>query len=224
MQIRAAFEFLKQTLTLGLAGIAGVAALFTDPTRIPADTVSKWAILGGAIGLGGVVLFAIMGLSSYANLLTATASSDAVVRKCAPTYAKGVRDHARVVVLALTVAFIGIGFFACYRLFSAPTTGTPESAIEMAAALISKETKQPPDRLYLMRMEADDDAFTVTYQVAATSSEGNGTCVEEGRERHPPHTAKEALTESCSDIRATSHQAPPARRFMCSRKWLMYYL
>jgi hypothetical protein len=165
------FEFLKQTLTLGSAGIAGVAALFTDPTRVPADTFSKWAIFGGAVGLALVVAFAIMGLSAYANLLAVNASENAEMRKRAPLYANGVRDHARVVILGLTIGFLGIGLFAGYRLFFAPATGTPENAIEAAAALVSKETKQDRDVLYLTQMEADSDAYTVTYFATAINSD-----------------------------------------------------
>jgi hypothetical protein len=165
------FEFLKQTLTLGSAGIAGVAVLFTDPARVPADTFSKLAIFGGTIGLALVVAFAIMGLSAYANLLTVMASGDADMRKRAPVYANGVRDHARVVILGLTIGFLGMGLFAGYRLFFVPATGTPEIAIEAAAALISNEAKQPRDVLYLTRMEADSDAYTVTYIVTVTNSE-----------------------------------------------------
>jgi hypothetical protein len=51
------FEFLKQTLTLGLAGIGGVAALFTDPSRVPGDTFSNWVLAGA--GLVFVVAFAV---------------------------------------------------------------------------------------------------------------------------------------------------------------------
>lgn len=164
------FEFLKQALTLGSAGIAGVAALFTDPARVPADTLSKWAIFGGAVGLAIVVAFAIMGLSAYANLLTVTSSGDARVRSRAPAYAKGVRDHARVVIIGLTIGFLGIGLFASWRLFLVSPAGTPEAAIEAAGTMVSGQTKQPRDTLYLTRIEADRDAYIVTYHVAATKS------------------------------------------------------
>lgn len=164
------FEFLKQTLTLGLAGIGGVAALFTDPTRVPGDTFSKWSVLCGSIGLGVVVLFAIMGLSAYANLLTATASSDPTMQPRVPFYAKGVRNHARVVIVGLSVTFLGIGAFALNRLF-APSAATPESAVVAAAKFVSTQANLTPDRINFIRMVAENDAFVVTHSVPVTGTE-----------------------------------------------------
>jgi hypothetical protein len=166
------FEFLKQTLTLASAGLAGIAALFTDPTRIPADSLSKGAILIAGITLAVAIYFSVMGLSVYANLLTTTAREAAGENPepSASFYAKGLRNHARGVIVGLFLAFIAIGFFAGYRLFST-AAGTPETAIETASALISKETKQPPDLLYLTRLEADTDTFTVSYSVPALNSD-----------------------------------------------------
>jgi hypothetical protein len=166
------FEFLKQTLTLASAGIAGIAALFTDPARIPADSLSKGAILIAGIGLAVAVYFSVTGLSVYANLLTATARKAAGEHPepSVSYYAKGLRNHARGVIIGLFLAFIAIGFFAGYRLLST-TVGTPEAAIETALALVSKETKQPPDLLHLTRLEADNDTFTVSYFVPALNSD-----------------------------------------------------
>lgn len=83
------FEFLKQTLTLGLAGIGGVAALFTDPSRVPSDTFSKWVLVLAGAGLVFVVAFAVMGLSAYANLLTVSAKISRNT-KDVEKYSKGV--------------------------------------------------------------------------------------------------------------------------------------
>lgn len=120
------FEFLKQTLTLGLAGIGGVAALFTDPSRVPSDTFSKWVLVLAGAGLVFVVAFAVMGLSPYANLLTVSAKISRNT-KDVEKYSKGVRDHARVVIIALSVALAGTITFAVNRLFAPPTT--PEGAV-----------------------------------------------------------------------------------------------
>jgi hypothetical protein len=167
------FEFLKQTLTLGSAGLAGIAALFTDPARIPADRLSKFAVLGAGMALGAVVCYSVMGLSVYANLLTATATEVAGKPPPKPVlfYVNGLRYHARGVVLGLFVAFVAIGFYAGYRLFFVTAAGTPEAAIETASLLVSKETKQPADTLYLTRMDTDNDAFIVTYFVTLTNSD-----------------------------------------------------
>jgi hypothetical protein len=156
------FEFLKQTLTLGLAGIGGVAALFTDSSRVPSDTFSKWVLLCAGAGLMFVVAFAIMGLSAYANLLTVAAkvprNEDQVT-----VYSKGIRDHARVVIISLSLALIGTVAFAVNRLFT--SSATPESAVTAAADFVAKETKLTIDRIHFTGMATDNDAYVVTYSV-----------------------------------------------------------
>jgi membrane-bound ClpP family serine protease len=162
------FEFLKQTLTLGLAGIGGVAALFTDPSRIPSETLPRWLLICAGAGLLFVVAFAIMGLSAYANLLTVTAkvpSDETEVAK----YSKGVRNHARVVIIALFVALIGTATFALDRLFA--SSATPESAVTAAADFVAKETKLTTDRLHFTGMVVDNDAYVVTYSVPTTGND-----------------------------------------------------
>lgn len=162
------FEFLKQTLTLGLAGIGGVAVLFTDPARVPGDTFSKWMLLCAGAGLLFVVAFAIMGLSTYANLLTVTAK-DPRIDDEVTKYQKGVRNHARVVILALFVTLIGTVAFAVNRLFV--SSATPESAVVAAADFIAKETKLTADRIHFTGMATENDAYIVTYSVPTTGND-----------------------------------------------------
>ncbi|MDT4738437.1 hypothetical protein [Bradyrhizobium sp. WYCCWR 12699] len=161
------FEFLKQTLTLGLAGIGGVAALFTDPSRVPSDTLSKWVLVLAGAGLLFVVAFAVMGLSAYANLLTVTAkvpqNPDDVDK-----YSKGVRGHARVVIIALSLALAGTVTFAVNRLF-APAT-TPDGALTTAAGFVAKETGLTSDRIHFDKIETDSDAYVVMFTVPTTGN------------------------------------------------------
>jgi hypothetical protein len=165
------FEFLKQTLTLGLAGIGGVAALFTDPSRVPSDDFSKRVLVVAGAGLLFVVAFAVMGLSAYANLLTVSAKNP---RKGADVekYSKGVRNHARVVIVALSMALAGTVTFAVNRLFAPPTT--PEGAVTTATGFVVKETKLTADMIHFDKMETDGDAYVVTFSVPTT---GNGFTV-----------------------------------------------
>lgn len=165
------FELLKQTLTLGLAGIGGVAALFTDPSRVPSDDFSKWVLVVAGAGLVFVVAFAIMGLSAYANLLTVSAKNprqEADVEK----YSNGVRNHARIVIVALSMALAGTVTFAVNRLFAPPTT--PEGAVTTAAGFVAKETKLTADMIHFDKMETNGDAYVVMFSVPAT---GNGFTV-----------------------------------------------
>jgi hypothetical protein len=72
------FEFFKQALTLGLAGLAGTAAFFTDTSKIPEDGWSIAAIIVMGLALLATVAASLMGLSVYANLLKAHSISAAV--------------------------------------------------------------------------------------------------------------------------------------------------
>lgn len=162
------FEFLKQSLTLGLAGIGGVAALFTDPSRIPADNLSKILLLVAGAGLLFVVAFAIMGLSTYANLLMVTAKNP-LDQNEVKKFTKGVRNHARVVIISLFAALVGTVCFAGIRLFASSTS--PDGAVSIAADFVAKQTKLTTDRIHFSRMEAENDGYVVTFAVPTTSSD-----------------------------------------------------
>lgn len=112
-----------------------MAALFTDPSRVPSDTFSKWVLVLAGAGLVFVVAFAVMGLSAYANLLTVSAKISRNT-KDVEKYSKGIRDRARVVIIALSVALAGTVTFAVNRLFAPPTT--PEGAVTTAAGFVAK--------------------------------------------------------------------------------------
>jgi hypothetical protein len=73
------FEFFKQAVTLGLAGLAGTAAFFTDTSKIPSDPLTAGAIVVMALMLLWTVGASLMGLSTYANLLKAHANSETTV-------------------------------------------------------------------------------------------------------------------------------------------------
>ena len=141
--------------------------LFTDPSRVPSDTLSKWVLVLAGAGLVFVVAFAVMGLSAYANLLTVSAKSLGDT-KDVDKYSKGVRDHARVVIIALSVALAGTVTFAVNRLFAPPTT--PEGAVTAAAGLVAKETKLTTDMIHFDRMETDSEAYVVTFSVPTTGN------------------------------------------------------
>lgn len=162
------FEFLKQTLTLGLAGIGGVAALFTDPSCVPSDDFSKRVLVVAGAGLIFVVAFAVRGLSAYANLLTVSAKNPRE-EEDVEKYSNGVRNHARIVIVSLSVTLAGTVTFAVNRLFAPPTT--PEGAVTTAAGFIVKETKLTTDMIHFDKMETASDAYVVTFSVPTT---GNG--------------------------------------------------
>lgn len=170
------FEFFKQTLTLGSAGIAGIAALFTDTSRIPTEMPSKYAVAVAGMALIFMVAFAAMGLSTYANLLTALGRESGLLpstkrpHRPSTTFIIGIVHHANVIIVALFVTWFSLTFFAGFRLFVSAKPSI-EAAITTARMLVSKETGQPSESLFLTRLEAKNGTYVVTYSIQAVPSE-----------------------------------------------------
>jgi hypothetical protein len=170
------FEFFKQTLTLGSAGLAGIAALFTDPTRVPTDALSKYVIAIAGISLIVIVAFAAMGLSAYANLLTEVAREARLIPKGRSTsvtsqnYTNGVITHAQVIIVGLFMAWLSLSTFAGIKLFT-PFSTSADAALTISRTIASKETGQPPQSLYLASLDVEKEDFVMTYNDNATQSQ-----------------------------------------------------
>ncbi len=127
------FEFLKQALTLGLAGLAGTAAFFTDTSKIPADTWSIWTIIVMGIALLTTVAMSLMGIGVYANLLKAISAGDA------PDDFRGsLLSHARFVFLAIAATALAFVVYAGAQLANrrAPVSMISAEAIGVARRAI----------------------------------------------------------------------------------------
>jgi len=170
------FEFFKQTLTLGSAGLAGIAALFTDPTRVPTDTLSKYVIAIAGLSLIVIVAYAAMGLSSYANFLTAVASEARSPPKEGSTsydskyYINSIIFHAQIIIIGLFVAWFSLTAFAGIKVFT-PFSTSADTALTIARTIASKETGQPPQSLYLARLDIENDDFIAIYDANAVQSQ-----------------------------------------------------
>ncbi len=142
------FEFFKQTLTLGSAGVAGIAALFTDTARIPTERALKYAVAVAGVALIFVVLFALMGLSSYANLLTALGRENNLIsgksHRLSSEYSVGVIVDARRVMIVLFVAGICLTVFAASRLFSRGSPSASPIPSPIASSQASPGIARPP--------------------------------------------------------------------------------
>ena len=101
------FEFFKQALTLGLAGLAGTAAFFTDTSKIPKDSLSIATIIVMGVALLATVAASLMGISVYANLLKGLSTGRNV-----NGFRKSMIGHARgifVAILFVAGAFVTYG-------------------------------------------------------------------------------------------------------------------
>jgi hypothetical protein len=169
------FEFFKQTLTLSAAGLAGLAALLIDPTKIPVYLFSRIVVAWCALFLAATLLACLLGISTYSNLLVIVAADSeqgSSEEPRAERFAVRVVHYARITLIGLLLSGLGLLVFAGSMVLRGPySITTAEAALATARALVSKETGQPPERLFLTRMEAKDDALVVTYHAETISSE-----------------------------------------------------
>jgi hypothetical protein len=164
------FEFFKQSLTLGTAGLAGTAALFTDQSRVPTDLFSKIMVSSLGLSLTAVVAVAMMGLSTYANLLTAVARSSAspppgTQSKTSPKtpneYAQGVIDHARYLVIAFAAASGCLVGFAGVKLFT-PAENL-EAALTAGRQVVTREGGGSASHVQVERFTVERDKIQITF-------------------------------------------------------------
>lgn len=109
------FEFFKQSLTLGLAGLAGTAAFFTDASKIPENLSSILVVITMGFALIGTVGFSLMGLSVYANLLKAHANGETIDR-----FRTSMVGHARYVFIMICVIAVAFVIYAGLQIASRP--------------------------------------------------------------------------------------------------------
>jgi hypothetical protein len=164
------FEFFKQSLTLSSAGLAGIAALFTDQARVPIDLWSR--IFVGSIGLAllFVVFFSLAGLSTYANLLTAVARTLPVLHldlkdqsntKSPSYYANGMVKHARGLFGSLFLASIFILLFAGLKLMS--QSNSLEAALTAGRLAVARESRVEEPSVQVERFNTDQNKVFITY-------------------------------------------------------------
>lgn len=160
------FEFFKQMLAIGLAGVAGLAAIFTEPTRIPEEFLARSMIVLFAITAILVVIFSAMGISTYANhlrhveKLSREPGSSKLEAKRAKSES-GILWHARVILVMASIGAITLIVFALGQLLNAHTVG-PEAAMELAQRLIRLQPGNPnPKSLDHFQLVGSD--YIITY-------------------------------------------------------------
>jgi hypothetical protein len=154
------FEFFKQSLTLGLAGIGGIAALFTDTTKIPAE---PWARI--LIGAGGflalvTVAAALFGISAYANLLAVLSKGKPVA-----TFEAGIIRDAKLAYAGLGFAGIAFFLFGLARLLFSNAPVSADATLGLARQAIIAAAGPGADPITLDRYEAGSKEVVVNYAV-----------------------------------------------------------
>lgn len=123
-------EFLKQSSTLALAGIAGAAVLFTDPSRIPEAGCSRVIAVAVGIFLLFTACVAYMGLSTYANLLKQV-SVDGTI----DDHRKSLVSHARLAFGGLALSAVAIAAYAGSQLYQADKRRPASTKVDPSIAL-----------------------------------------------------------------------------------------
>lgn len=179
------FEYFKQALTLGLAGLAGMAALFTDSTRVPTGGLALSFSVGAGTCLLIIVAWSAFALGTYANLLQCIALKEGLIPKIKskaetkePEYfAAGINLQAQVVTAALIAAGVCLVGFAAVRIF-APSTTEVEAAIAMGREMVARQTGQRAQAPELQRLELKGGAFELVFSdgrerlIVSVSSDG----------------------------------------------------
>jgi hypothetical protein len=147
------FEFFKHTLTFSAAGLAGMAALFTDPAKIPIDVFSKATLIWCGFFFAATLLACLLGISTYSNLLLATPykSQVAEAEVAEPEgdsrrreslrseeltfdifkFAARIVHYARITLVTLLLSGLGLLLFASKAIFREPGQGE-EAVLEAA--------------------------------------------------------------------------------------------
>ena len=174
-----------------------MAAVFTDPTRVPSDVLSKILVALSGASLLFIVAYAAQEVPPYGNLLTSIArgagfSAISSSRKARPpeVFARGVTQHARVVIVALGCAWLFLSIFALVKLWT-PASANVDAALLNMKAVLSKETGLDPQSIPLDRLEIDGADYVGIYRagtdkITVRATRDDGKIRQIIRERPPP--------------------------------------
>jgi hypothetical protein len=159
------FEFLKQMLTVGLAGIAGLAAIFTDQGKIPDQLLTRATLVGFALSAVALVIASALGISAYANYLRDVnrLSNDPgnaeLLEDCANSTG-GILRYARISLIAAGLAAFALIAFSFLQLRSRPLGA--EAAMNKARQIIIEQPGQP-EPIGLDHFQSAGSDYLITY-------------------------------------------------------------
>lgn len=168
------FEFLKQALTLGSAGIAGFSIFFTEPDKLPESFGIRFIIFLGGLGLLVVTGAALSGIGSYANLLrriekeenariTGVSIPADEPQQDSNFYRKDTVRHATICLWGLFISALILVVFAGLRIFLPSGEAGPEQALNHARAIVKNQIAAPSQTYTLEGFSTDPDGYSAIF-------------------------------------------------------------
>jgi len=167
------FEFFKQALALGLAAIAGLAALFSDPSKIPTSLTQKFILIAFSVLAFATIIMSFAGLHVYGNLLRAyyrgelegqpTTEQGGETPQDAAQYEAWIPRFAAWTSWLIIAAGFLLILFAGWALF-APTAPRAVLALDVARRFVTTEVRNSQS-IELTRLEMRGEDFLISYTV-----------------------------------------------------------
>lgn len=162
------FEFLKQCLTLGSAGLAGVAAVFSDPEKIPSGSGARFLVCLIGISLISTVGFALFGISSYANLLrlkTRQVTQEDVDKGYTPdNLEKNITGQAKGVMFSLFIA-CGLLFGFAAKQVIWQNTADIEDAVTSALKFVKTNIPENGLGARFVKLQSLSNSYIIVFQL-----------------------------------------------------------
>ncbi len=160
------FEFFKQMLAIGLGGIAGLAAIFTDADKVPEEALLKVSLSVFGLCAIAIVIYSGNGISAYANHLRdvkklADEPEDRQLQSNAAGSEQSILSHARGLFVLSLAASAALILFAGIRLFQTPKVGA-EAAMRLARKLVTEQPGSPSPRS-LDHFQTVGNDYLITY-------------------------------------------------------------
>jgi hypothetical protein len=160
------FEFFKQILTIGLGGIAGLAAILTDPDKIPDEFWRIGMLSLFAIFAIVVVICSADGISTYANYLREVRRlsrdpENAKLKQSRDEYEESILNHANVALVGSWIGAASLIAFSGLMLFGAHAVGA-EAAMRAARKIVSEQPGNPAPQT-LDHFQTIGSDYLVTY-------------------------------------------------------------
>jgi hypothetical protein len=163
------FEFFKQMLAVGLAGIGGIAAIFTETGKIPEWPLLRVSLAIFAICAVVVVISSSDGISVYANHLrdvrkladNTNEQQEQSLKRKVDASERSILTHAKWAIAASWVGALSLLIFAILRLIWPDGIGV-EGAMKRAREIITEQSGSP-SLIRLDKLETSPSEYIISY-------------------------------------------------------------